>query len=240
MPNHKIKAIILKRINLGEADRIVTAFSFENGKIKFVAKGVRRTKSKLAGSIEPFCLVDLQVSDGKNLNILTAASILNNYLGLTPELEELKLANYMGEVVDKVVPDETPVSELFSLIDEVLGSIKHEAKNRLKSYFLAKLFEILGLSPETEVCLKCSDKPQERLYISNEGGGILDENCCLYFADSQEIDTTSVKFLRFLKHHNLKSVLGCHINEKNVSEALTFLEEYLRYVSHRTFKSDLI
>ena len=72
---YKTEAIIIKRMNLGEADRIVTAFSRDFGKIRFVAKGVRRIKSKFGGSVEPFYKSELLIVNGKSLDILSNAEI---------------------------------------------------------------------------------------------------------------------------------------------------------------------
>ena len=96
---YKTEAIIIKRINLGEADRIVTAFSSEFGNIRFVAKGVRRIKSKLAGSVEPFYKSNLLVATGRNLDILSSAEIVKTYLSLKPALLEIKTANLFGEII---------------------------------------------------------------------------------------------------------------------------------------------
>lgn len=240
MPIHKYNAIIIKRINLGEADRIITAFSFEDGKIKFVGKGTRRTKSKLAGSIEPFCLVDLNLSTGRSLDILTSANIVKNYIGLNPDLEKVKFSSFVGETIDKLLPDETPAESIFKLVDDVLSKLNEVDLSLLKVYFLTELFHCLGVHPERSVCVKCGEKPQERLYISKQAGGILDENCCFSFGDSKEIDVNSVKVLNFSSHYNINALAKLKVEAKYIAEALNFLEGYLRHTTGKTFKSDLI
>lgn len=240
MPHLNYQAIIIKRINLGEADRIITAFSLENGKIKFVAKGVRRTKSKLAGSIEPFCLVNLNLSIGRNLDILTSAEIKQNYIGLSPELEKVKFCSFVGEVLDKLLPEETPVENIFHLVSNVFSSINKIDLKLLKIYFLSEIFQNLGIYPEKSVCVKCGEKPADIIYISKHAGGILDKKCCLQFADAKEININTIKLLNFSNQYSVNSLEKLKIEKANIEEALYFLEDYLKHVTGKQFKSDQI
>jgi DNA repair protein RecO (recombination protein O) len=239
MPSHKHTAIILKRINLGEADRIVTAFSKEAGKIRFVAKGSRRTKSKLAGSIELFCQSKLMLSDGKSLDILTSAEIVDNYLGLKPNLTELKAAAYFSEVVDKLSIDNQPNENLYSLLHRVLSSISDD-DDKLNIYFLTHFFDIYGINPQYTECVRCGLKPEDNIFFSPSAGGILDEDCATYYPDSYKVDLNTVKTLNAARSTNLASFLKIKIPSDNILEARGLVSRFLKETFNKDFKSEYI
>lgn len=239
MQNTKADAVILKRINLFEADRIVTAFSKETGKIRFVAKGVRRTKSKLAGSIEPFCRSELILANGKNLDILTSASIKKNYLGLNPELETIKFFSYISEITDKIMHDESPNPKVFELLDQIFSDVAIENIPKLKIFFLIRLFEYLGIAPEVRECIKCGKKPENKIYISLEGGGILDQDCSLTFYDKKLIDINSIKVI-LAARLDLNNYLKIKIDQSNINEVQAYLDRYLKNILGKPLKSQNI
>jgi DNA repair protein RecO (recombination protein O) len=240
MPSHKYTGIILRRTNLGEADRIVTAFSKESGKVKFVAKGARRTKSKLAGGIELFCKTNLMINDGKNLDILTSSEIVKNYLGLKPNLEKLKLASFIAEVINKLTLDNNPNSEIFSLADSVLNRILEVDEARLKIYFITNFLSLSGILPELSECVKCNEKPSHNIYFSQTANGILDEDCSKYFDDAQDITLNAVKLIRASSGLSIDDFRKISVDEKYLEEACNLLVHYLVFSFDRSFKSELI
>ncbi|MFA6492884.1 MAG: DNA repair protein RecO, partial [Patescibacteria group bacterium] len=96
--NYKTRGIILKRTNLNEADRILTIFTENNGRIKAVAKGIRKTLSKLAGHLELFCLTDFVIAEGRNLDTITAAETQKCFINLRGDLESTNVAYYLAEI----------------------------------------------------------------------------------------------------------------------------------------------
>jgi DNA repair protein RecO (recombination protein O) len=240
MPTYKLNGIILKRTNLGEADRIITAFSDTGGKIKFVAKGARRTKSKLAGSIEPYCLTEMLLSSGKSLDILTSAQVKNNYLGLDPSLEQVKTAGVFAEIIDKIIPEEIPSQTIFQLLIDVLSQIKTADLNLLKAYFEAKFLNLSGLMPETFNCIKCEKRPGEKVYFTFEGGGILCTECKNFAPDSFLISQNAVKAIRFTIDNGLSRFLKLNLSNNEVNEISMVLSRFTKHSFGRDFKSERI
>ena len=135
--SHHTIGIVLKRNNYGEADRLVVVFTEKFGKITLIAKGVRRLKSKIAGSIELFSISDLTVSKGKNLFVLTASSMIKPFKP-HQDLAEIKLASLISEIIIKTIPDESPNNKVFNLLYESFSAFGLGLKlNILSSYLFA-------------------------------------------------------------------------------------------------------
>ena len=92
---YKSRGIVLRRTNLGEADRILTILTEKFGLIRVVAKGVRKTLSHLAGHLEPFCVAEFLIAEGRNLDIITGAEIQKCHLNLRSQLETTQTAYYL-------------------------------------------------------------------------------------------------------------------------------------------------
>ncbi len=119
----RTKAIVLRRANYGESDRILNLLT-EKGVISCIAKGVRKEKSKLAGGIELFCLSEVTIHEGKNnkLGVLTSAKMLEPYQKITLKLEELELGSTVLKTVSKVA-ENTSGPEYFLLVKQILQAL---------------------------------------------------------------------------------------------------------------------
>lgn len=240
MPTYKLDAIILKRINFGEADRLVTAFSKEHGKVKFIAKGSRKTKSKLAGSIEPFCRCDLLLARGRNLDLLTGATVIRNYLDDDYDLNKIKFASFVAEILDKLSGDLVENVEVFELVDSVLSSITEIDSNKLKVYFLSNFLSIYGVMPQLSACVKCDQKIEGEIYFSRAAGGLLDSVCQTSYGDTYVVQPNSVKAIRAAQEGSLEYFKKIRIPESYILESLEILNGFLKFTLIDKIKSDSI
>ena len=120
----RTKAIVLRRTNYGESDRILNLLT-EKGMLSCIAKGVRKEKSKLAGGIELFCLSEVTVHEGKNnkLGVLTSAKMLEAYQNISLKLESLELASTILKTVTKVA-ETTSGPEYFYLVKQIFQALE--------------------------------------------------------------------------------------------------------------------
>lgn len=123
MKSLKTTGIIIKRSNFGEADRILTILTNRLGKIKAMAKGVRKIKSKMAGSLEPYMLVDLQLHEGKTFFIVTGAGIIEEYRNIHSQIKKIAQAYFVGELIDKFLEEHQKADVIFEISKEVLRKI---------------------------------------------------------------------------------------------------------------------
>lgn len=143
--SYKAEAIILKRINLGEADRLVTVFSKDGGKLTLLAKGIRRLTSRKKGHLELFNRVSLQIAKGKSLDLITEAETLNNFSRLRRNLNRVRIAYLLVELVDKLTAENQEHTEIYFLLCDTLSQLDGEtATNNLIADFEVQLLTRLG------------------------------------------------------------------------------------------------
>ncbi len=141
MLSSKVTAIVLKRSNFSEADKMVTVFSREKGKVSLVAKGVRRIKSRRAPHLEP--LNEVEIVYRKKIISEAKSSLRNKF-----SLESLGFALYATEIIDKLLPDEQPHEEVYDLLSNLLAN-KALDENMIKT-FTASVLWSLGFFPRGE------------------------------------------------------------------------------------------
>src|SRR5918996_5757274 len=123
---YKTQAIVLRQRKLGEADKIVTLYCSHYGKVDAVAKGVRRTKSRLAGHLEPLTLGSYLIAEGRDLDIVTQAETVDAFPGLRDNLERLSRGLYCAELVDRLTPERSEGNPVFRLLQDTLSMLCHE------------------------------------------------------------------------------------------------------------------
>lgn len=150
MRSYKTDGIILKRINFGEADKILTIFTKKHGKIKILAKGVRRITSRRSPNVELFNCVTLFVHRGKTFDILTEAQVSNTFTSIRKNLELVGLAYYICELVDGLCAEHQPHPKVYELLLSTLNELDHglnlPAGRQVQKFESTLLFE-LGFLP---------------------------------------------------------------------------------------------
>jgi DNA repair protein RecO (recombination protein O) len=179
MPITETEAIVLRHYVLSEADRIVVLFAPEIGKARAVARGARRPKSRLGGSLELLNHVRVQLyfKEGSQLGQIRQADIIHSYLGKTPSILNLYAFSYWSEIVQEFIEDNSANPLLFRLLLSVLNT----AERRVLSQELVRYFEfwtlrLNGLMPKYDTCSKCG------LYVKDVGFYALLETgqaCCV-------------------------------------------------------------
>ncbi|GGL10980.1 DNA repair protein RecO [Sphaerisporangium melleum] len=170
---YRDEGIVLRTQKLGEADRIVTVLTKRIGKVRGVAKGVRRTKSRWGARLEPFTHVDLQLHTGRSLDVITQAETLRPYgEALVTDYPRYTAGIAMLETADRLTMGEKePALRQFLLLVGGLRTLvegDHEARLVLDAYFLRSL-AVAGYAPALESCARCST-PAIRAFAIQAGG----------------------------------------------------------------------
>jgi len=182
VPLYRDEAIVLRTHKLGEADRIITLLTRQHGRVRAVAKGVRRTTSKFGSRLEPFTHVDLQLAEGRTFDVVTQAETRTPFsAGLGNDYERYTAGTAMLETADRLVPEEKqPAVQQFLLL--VGGLRAMTAGDRrpgqvLDSYLLRSL-AVAGYAPSFEVCAHCG-RPGPHRWFNPSMGGMLCTTCRL-------------------------------------------------------------
>ena len=175
MPLYNDEAVVLRTFPLGEADRIVVMLTRNHGKVRAVAKGVRRLKSRFGGRLEPFMRVNMLIAKGKSLDVISQAVSLSTYAAsICANYDSYKYANLMVEVIDYIVNDSyQDTSSQYSLLIAALSALSrgvHSPEEIGLSYVMRALC-IAGWSPRITSCAVCGTNENLK-YFSPALGGI--------------------------------------------------------------------
>ncbi len=180
MALYRDEAIILRTHKLGEADRIITMLTREHGRIRGVAKGVRRTMSKFGARLEPGSHVDIQLHVGRTFDTVTQVEAIMNYgEALTDDYQRWTIASAILETAERFTSQEhEPALQEFQL---VVGAMKALSENRYDSSlildaFLLRSLAVGGYAPSMTICSRCEKEGPHR-YFSLVGGGSVCQDC---------------------------------------------------------------
>ena len=172
--------IVLKSIKLNESDKIVTIFSRHYGKIRAIAKGIRKTKSQFGSSLENLTMVKIMAFKGKNLNIVSQTEIINSFFTQSKNLVSYGIAIQCAEIIDKLTEDEDPNESIYRLFKSTLILLKDEKNTALLLVsFQWKLFSILGYQPKLNKCIDCNGyiKENKDYVFDIQKGGLICNSC---------------------------------------------------------------
>jgi len=169
------QGIVLRSYPFGEADRVVVLLSPNNGKIRTVAKGVRKTKSRFGGRLEPFTHVDLILYQGRNLDTITQVAVIEPFPKLRSNLDAVVAAGTMVEAADAVAQEDEAAIRLFLLLQRGLTTLETgETSPDLLTSYLLKLADVVGVAPSLLQCASCGRVEGLTLFSFGAGGSICD------------------------------------------------------------------
>ena len=175
---YKTEAVALKHMPLGEADRVVTLFTPDLGKVRASVRGVRRPTSRLAGHVEPLVRSRLMLARGRNLDIVTAAETLQGFSAVRQDLEQLGRAMVCAELVDAFSPEGQGNRPLYDLLVEALELLESGEGDWALRYFEFHLLGLTGYMPELHRCVGCGGEVQPGQNAFSPGlGGVVCLSC---------------------------------------------------------------
>ncbi len=165
------QGIVLRSFPFGEADRVVVLLSPSSGKRRTVAKGVRKTKSRFGGRLEPFTHVDLVLYEGRNLDTITQVSVIEAFPHLRSDLDQVVAAGTMVEVADAVAQEDEPSVRLFLLLQRGLKALDAGPLHPdIVTAYLVKAAEVIGLAPALDHCAGCGTRAGLVRFSFADGG----------------------------------------------------------------------
>ncbi len=174
MPTYRDEAVILRTQQLGEADRIVTMLTKSRGKVRAVAKGVRRTASKFGSRLEPFMVADVLLYEGRSLDTVTQAESLGSYgPDIVQDYQRYTTANVMVETAERLTDSEASPQQYILLVGALrsLSRGEHPPTLTLNSYLLRAL-SLAGWAPSLAECAKCSVVGPHTNFVVQLGGSV--------------------------------------------------------------------
>jgi DNA repair protein RecO (recombination protein O) len=170
MALYRDEAIVVRTYKLGEADRIVVLFTRDRGKVRAVAKGVRKTLSRFGARLEPMSHVSLQLYEGRELDTITQAESLESFRGLRDDLERITRSASMLEAVDHMTPERERNTKLYTMLVGALRTLSQHDHPLIVPAFFFKLLALEGLRPMVDACVICQREDGLCAFDLEEGG----------------------------------------------------------------------
>lgn len=237
---YRTEAIILRRSDFGEADRLLTLFTARYGKRRVLAKGVRKTTSRKSGHVELFNRAELQLATGRNLDIVTDAQVVDPYKQLHEALPRLSYAYYVAELIDKLTVDDEENQPVYQLLAATFAALNTTpAMDLVARYFELHLLNLLGYRPYLFQCANCQEPLTETAERwSPLNGGMLCPLCAPREPHALPISLPAFKALRFLQRESIAAVTELQrLSEPLRRELETILRATLRPILERDLKS---
>lgn len=235
------EGFVIRLADLGEADRIVTIFTKDIGKVRAVAKGIRRPKSRMSGHLELLYQVSVSAAYGRSLDVITEADTLNIHGVLSENLERLSHAVYMCELLDSFSAERSHNYQLYRLTTSAFGWLEStDDPWLLVRYFETQLLDLSGFKPELRSCVECRVDLQPGDHVFDVGsGGVLCPECrFLRYDFLLPLKLNSMKVFRLLqKEKDFSRMTSLRTSAPVRSEIERVLREHLRYVLERRLKS---
>lgn len=236
---YRTDAIVLRRIDFGEADRLLTVFTPERGKLRWVAKGARKPSSRKSGHVELFTRGQFMVAVGRELDILTQAETLEPFLALREDLLRTTYAYYVADLADAFTADRDENRLLFDLLNDAFGWLcVADDLPLLARYYELHLLGLAGYQPQLFVCGSCRKSLEPEVnYLSAADGSVFCPKCGHDRMAASAISVNALKVLRFLQTREWETCRYLRPSPASHAEIERTMDHYITYHLERKLRS---
>jgi DNA repair protein RecO (recombination protein O) len=240
--NHKTSGFVLRTLNYGESDLIVTFCTSDFGKLKGIAKGAKRSKKRFANVFEPFSLTNIIFTRKSRdmLAFIEACDVREHYDAIRHDLEKTLIATYFTDLADHFSPEGKKNEKIFGLLESFLGLLNRErASDALIRFFEMRLLRYAGFEPTLEHCLSCKTPVTNggAYYFHAGEGGIKCSACARPDRYDQSISTGTVRTLILGKDMDIDKIKLIAISEALAQESRNLITGFISHILGREVKS---
>lgn len=233
-------ALIVKRRDFGEADRLLTIITPRHGKLDVIAKGARKPTSTKTGHVELFTRADMLIHQGRELGLVTQVEMVAPYLPLREDLQRGAYASYAAELLDRFTgAADEDAGELFTLFDETLERLSHDDDPRLAiRYYEIRLLDLAGFRPELNECVFSREKvePEDQFFSFVEGGVVRPAHAA-HSASLVSLPVTTLKLMRHMQRSPYTQVKSLKISPALHNDVERVLLGYIVFLLEQKLQS---
>lgn len=232
----RVEAVVLRHSDYGEADRLLTLYTRQLGKMRVIAKGARKIASRKAGHIEPFTHVKMQLAKGRDMFLLTQADTVDAYLPLREDLILTSQASYVMELLDRFTyENDTENTSTFRLLTDTLARLASKPDAWLViRYYEMRLLDYTGFRPRLFECANCGRKIMaEDQFFSFSAGGVICPRCGNGLPNVKSISVDTLKYLRHFQRSSYKEASRARPSPQVQQEAEVLMQGYFTYLLER-------
>ena len=233
-------AIVLSRFDLGEADRVLTLITPGIGKLKAIAKGIRRPTSRLGGSLEPFAELTVALARGRTFDVVTEVRVGHAWLRLRDDLESAATAWYLAELADRSLEERHAAEPLYALVRRAYELLDAGMDpGRVARWFEMHLLDELGVRPEVDRCVECDRvlESDERFRWVPPVGGVVCERCPGPPHARTGLSLEALKLLKAYQRLDVEALAGLRLGTAVEAEVEAALREFVRQALERDARS---
>ena len=237
--SYAASGIVLRRIDLGEKDRILTVFTRELGKLSAVAKGSRRPGSRLGGASEPFTYMKMLLGKGRDLQVLSQADIKESFPNVKSDIRRVAHGIYLLELVNHFVDERQPSSDVFDTLLSSMYVIESGTDPEIAArHFELSLLSVLGYEPHFEACLLCGRRiGRRKAAFSPSLGGIVCRNCGDVPNDAIWVPGAAASYVMALARAEPHKLKDMNVPKGARRDLERMLKWHIRYRLERDLKS---
>jgi DNA repair protein RecO (recombination protein O) len=233
-------AIVLSRFDLGEADRVLTLITPGIGKLKAIAKGIRKPTSRIGGSLEPFAELQVALARGRTFDVVTQVSVGHAWLNLRDSLESAATAWYLAELADRSLEERHAAEPLYALLRRAYELLDAGmAPDRVARWYEMHLLDELGVRPEVDRCVECDRmlEAEGRFRWVPPLGGVLCDRCPGPPHDRAGLSLEALKLLKAYQRLDVAALAALRIQPAVERETEAALREFTRQALERDARS---
>ncbi|GAW93429.1 DNA repair protein RecO [Calderihabitans maritimus] len=235
---YKAEGVVIRGRDYGEADRIITLYSRQHGKVDAIAKGVRKPKSRMRGGVQLFTFSSFLLYPGRTLDTVTQCEIIEPFTLLREDLTRFAYASYLVELVNSLVPERDANEKLFFLLLASLHLLTREDPEVSVRFFEIRLLSLLGYRPQLQNCVQCGKfVPDKSIKFSVRLGGVLCRDCSPEDKSAFSISKGALTVLDQLTKIDPRRIGRLKISVPMRQELERMLCEYILYRAERQLKS---
>ncbi|MBX3030068.1 MAG: DNA repair protein RecO [Chloroflexi bacterium] len=237
---YRTPGIVLSRFDLGEADRVLTILTPHEGKLRVIAKGVRRPGSRIGGTVEPFAEIQLLLARGRTFDVVTQAQVSEAWLRLRDHLGSTATAWYIGELAERAVEERAGAYPVYALLRRAFQLLDDGmSPDRVARWYEMELADALGVRPEVERCVECDRVPDEleRFRWAPGLGGLLCERHPPPPAEVSDLSLGALKVLRAYRRLDIEAIAAFRLPVAVEAEVERLMRRFVRHVLDREARS---
>ena len=233
----RTNGIVIREVNTGEADKIITILSRSQGKISAFTKSARRTKSSLAAGSQFLCYSDFVLFKGKELYSVNTSDIIESFYEIRNDIVKLTYCAHMVDLLNDVMQEEQPTTKVLQLFLNTLHMLNKTDKSPelLVRVFEVRFLTILGYAPQVSSCISCGCEEMTELFFSFKECGILCNDCKKKDPNASKISTGTVKALQHIIYSRMKDLYSFSLSDQVLDELSRFSRKYIKERFERNY-----
>ncbi|PRA05531.1 MULTISPECIES: DNA repair protein RecO [unclassified Paenibacillus] len=236
---YRVEGIVIRSMDYGEGNKIITLCTESGGKVGVLVRGAKKPKSRHAALVQPFTYGQYVYFRNTGLGTLNAGEIVESYHELREDLVKASYASYACELLDRVLQDEETGTFWFKQLKACLQALKEEKDPVvITSLYEMKILQASGYGPQLDECISCNqERPDEQLFISPRLGGVLCRACKHFDPPAMSVSPKALKLLRLFAQLDLQRLGNISVSESTRDEIKKLMRAFMDHQLGLNLKS---